>query len=143
MIKKKIAYLKLELKAGNATPLPPIGPALGQYGIDIASFCKEYNNKTKNLDQTIIPIVITIFIDKSYSFILKTPPTTKLLLQAINVSKGSIEPKKKIIGSISNIELEKIAKIKLPDFNTTNIKKIIKSILGTAKNMGINLKTQC
>lgn len=140
MIKKVLAILKLALNAEKATPMPPIGPALGQYGVDIAAFCKDYNTQTANKGNTIIPVEITIYDDRTYSFILKSTPTARLLLEQANISKGSSEPRKIVVGSISYSQAVQIAKIKLLDFNTNDIKKAILIILGTAKNMGIQIK---
>ncbi len=130
---------KLALKAGKATPAPPVGPVLSQYGINITSFCKEYNEQTKDQIGTIIPVEIFVYEDKSYSFILKTPPASTLLLQTINKKKGASEPNQFCIGQITHDELKKIAKIKLPDLNTKNIESAIKIIEGTARNMGIKI----
>ncbi len=130
---------KLALKAGKATPAPPVGPVLSQYGINISAFCKEYNDQTKDQIGTIIPVEIFVYEDKSYSFILKTPPASILLLQTINKKKGASEPNHFCIGQITHDELKKIAKIKLPDFNTKDIGCAIKIIEGTAKNMGIKI----
>jgi len=125
--------------AAKATPIPPIGPILGQHGINISSFCKEYNNLTKNEIGSIIPVEISIYTDRSYTFILKTPPVSTLLIKEANVKKGSSDPKSIIVGSITKIQIEKIANIKLPDLNTNKIKNAIKIIEGTAKNMGIKV----
>ncbi len=130
---------KLALKAGKATPAPPVGPVLSQYGINIAAFCKEYNDQTKDQIGTIIPVEIFIYEDKSYSFVLKTPPASILLLQTLNEKKGTSEPNHFCIGQITRDELKKIAIIKLPDLNTKNIECAIKIIEGTAKNMGIKI----
>ena len=139
MLKELLTKLKLNLKAGKATPVPPIGPALGQYGVNIAQFCKEYNNLTLLQESLIIPVEISIYNDKSYSFILKTPPTSKLLLQTLNFSKGSSNCKKNSIGVITVKQINNIVKQKLSDLNTMNHKQAFKIILGTAKNMGITL----
>lgn len=139
MSKKVIATLKLSLMAQKATPMPPIGPALGQYSVDIASFCKEYNLQTANKGNTIIPVEITIYEDRSYSFILKSTPTSRLLLEAINLSKGSSTGNKAVIGYISYSQLFTIVRVKLQDFNTIDPQRALLSVLGTAKNMGILL----
>lgn len=140
MAKKIKAVIKLALSAGKATPAPPIGPALGQHGVNIAIFCKEYNAKTINNIGTIIPVEITIYDDKSFTFILKSSPTSVLLLQAVNIKKGSSEAKRKIVGSITIDQIKEIANIKINDFNTSNIAKAISIVIGTAKNMGIIIK---
>jgi len=139
MIKKIKTIVKLTLPAAKATPAPPVGPVLGQYGINIISFCKEYNNKTKNQIGSIIPVEISVYTDRTYSFILKTPPVSILLLKEANIQKGSKNPKFLTVGYISKIQLEKVANIKLPDLNTTKIKDAIKIIEGTARNMGIKI----
>ncbi len=139
MLKKVIATLKLALTAGKATPMPPIGPALGQYGLDIAAFCKEYNLLTLKHESTIVPVEITIYDNRTYDFILKTPPTSRLLLQYAKISKGSSESNKRVVGTISHAMLMEIAKLKLLDFNTQNLEKAFLIILGTAKNMGIQI----
>jgi large subunit ribosomal protein L11 len=139
MIKKLIALVKLALPAGKANPAPPIGPALGPYGINIASFCKEYNSKTENKKNLIIPVEISIFDDKSYTFILKTPPASILLAKAARVKKGSSTPNSLIIGSITTKQLKNISKIKLPDLNAKNLISAMKIIEGTARNMGISI----
>jgi len=140
MAKKIIAIIKLALNAGKATPAPPIGPALGQHGINIAGFCKEYNNKTADKQDYIIPVEISVYDDRSYSFILKTPPASILLIKAANIKKGAAEPNKLTVGSITLSQLEEIAQIKLPDLNTKNLEKAKQIIRGTAKNMGIIIK---
>lgn len=140
MIKKIKSYVKLTLSAGKATSAPPVGPALGQHGINIAAFCKEYNLKTSNNIGLIIPVKITIYEDKSYSFILKSSPASSLILNILNLTKGSSKPNKEIIGKLSYEDLKKIAQLKLQDLNTTNLEKAILIIAGTAKNMGIQIE---
>nr|YP_001936331.1 ribosomal protein L11 [Heterosigma akashiwo]ABV65937.1 50S ribosomal protein L11 [Heterosigma akashiwo]ABV70080.1 50S ribosomal protein L11 [Heterosigma akashiwo]BBA18153.1 50S ribosomal protein L1 [Heterosigma akashiwo]BBA18292.1 50S ribosomal protein L1 [Heterosigma akashiwo]BBA18431.1 50S ribosomal protein L1 [Heterosigma akashiwo] len=141
MPKKLTAIVKLALPAGKATPAPPVGPALGQHGVNIAGFCKEYNARTSDPEQNglIIPVEISVFEDRSYSFILKTPPASVLLARAANISKGASEPNRKKVGSITQSQLEEIAKIKLPDLNTTKIDSAMLIVEGTAKNMGISI----
>jgi large subunit ribosomal protein L11 len=141
MAKKVTAIIKLALPAGKATPAPPIGPALGQYGANIAAFCKEYNSKTAEKEGLIIPVEITVYEDRSYSFILKTPPASILLIKAAKILKGAAEPNKSEVGFITFSELKEIAKIKIPDLNTKKIEAAMKIIQGTAKNMGIKIKT--
>ena len=141
MAKKIVAIIKLALSAGKATPAPPVGPALGQHGVNIAAFCKEYNAKTIEKIDLIIPVEISVYEDKSYSFILKTPPASILLIKAANIKKGAATPNKGTVGSINEIQLEEIAKIKLPDLNTKNLKSAIKIVRGTADNMGIKILT--
>jgi len=140
MAKKIKGFVKLALSAGKATPAPPVGPALGQFGVNIQAFCKDYNAKTAEQAGLIIPVKITIYEDKSYSFILKSPPASVLLLKYANVKKGAKEPNRQIVGSITLKELEEIANIKIIDLNTKNISKAVDIIKGTAKNMGIVIK---
>lgn len=140
MAKKVVAIVKLALDAGKATPAPPVGPALGQRGVNIVMFCKEYNAKTADKAGYIIPVEITVYDDRSYTFILKTPPASILLAKAAGVSKGSGDPQKKKIGTITTKQLQEIAETKLPDLNTKNRDSAMKIILGTAKNMGITIK---
>jgi len=139
MPKKVVALVKLALTAGKATPAPPIGPALGQHGVNIASFCKEYNARTSDQQGLIIPVEIQIFEDRSYSFILKTPPASVLIAKNAKIGKGSAQPNKSKVGSLTLSQLEEIAKIKLPDLNTLKLESAIKIIEGTAKNMGISI----
>jgi large subunit ribosomal protein L11 len=141
MAKKIKAFVKLALSAGKATPAPPIGPALGQFGVNIQSFCKEYNAKTADQVGLIIPVKITIYEDKSYTFILKSPPASVLLLQYAKVKKGAKEPNRQIIGTISSSQIEEIAKIKFADLNTKNLSKAVLIMQGTAKSMGIAIKS--
>jgi len=139
MAKKITAVIKLALPASKATPAPPVGPALGQHGVNIAAFCKEYNARTVDKAGLIIPVEISVFEDRSYSFILKTPPASVLLANAANIKKGSSTPNKKNVGSITRSQLEEIAGVKLPDLNTTKLNSAIKIIEGTARNMGISI----
>jgi len=139
MAKKITAVIKLALPATKATPAPPVGPALGQHGVNIAAFCKEYNARTVDKAGLIIPVEISVFEDRSYSFILKTPPASVLLANAAKIKKGSATPNKKNVGSITRDQLEEIANIKLPDLNTTKLNSAIKIIEGTARNMGISI----
>ena len=139
MVKKITALIKLALPAAKATPAPPVGPALGQHGINIAGFCKEYNAKTSDKIGLIIPVEISVYEDRSYTFILKTPPASVLLAKAAEVKKGSGTPNQLNVGSITKIQLEEIANIKLPDLNTTKITSAIKIVEGTARNMGISI----
>jgi large subunit ribosomal protein L11 len=139
MGKKISAIIKLALSAGKAVPAPPVGPALSQHGVNIASFCKEYNARTIDKLGSIIPVEISVFEDRSYTFILKTPPASFLLINVANIKKGSSEPTKKIVASITKEQVTEIAKIKLPDLNTIYLQSAIKIIIGTAKNMGISI----
>nr|YP_011007519.1 50S ribosomal protein L11 [Syringoderma abyssicola]WAM64948.1 50S ribosomal protein L11 [Syringoderma abyssicola] len=139
MVKKVTSIIKLALAAGKAVPAPPVGPALSQHGVNIAAFCKEYNVRTADQNGLIIPVEISVYEDRSYTFILKTPPASVLIVKAINIKKGSSEPNKQIVGSITKDELKKIAKTKLPDLNTKSLESAFKIIAGTAKNMGITI----
>ena len=137
MAKKIKAFVKLALPAGKATPAPPVGPALGQHGVNIAAFCKEYNAKTTEKMGLIIPVKITIYEDRSYSFILKSPPASVLLAKFANIKKGAAQPNREKVGSVSFDQVKEIALIKMNDLNTNDIEKAISIIQGTAKNMGI------
>ena len=139
MAKKITALIKLALPAGKATPAPPVGPALGQHGVNIAAFCKEYNAKTGDKGNLIVPVEISVYEDRSYTFILKTPPASVLLSKAAGVPKGSGEPQKIKVGSINRKQLQEIAETKLPDLNTRNVEAAMRIIEGTAKNMGITI----
>nr|YP_009944674.1 ribosomal protein L11 [Osmundea sinicola]QFR99968.1 ribosomal protein L11 [Osmundea sinicola] len=137
MPKKVVGFVKLALNAGKATPAPPVGPALGQHGANIVMFCKEYNAKTADKVGLVIPVEISIYEDRSFSFILKTPPASVLLAKAAGIVKGSGTPNSKKVGSISNFQLEEIAKAKLPDLNTSSIDQAMLIVKGTALSMGI------
>lgn len=139
MAKKVIGIVKLALKAGKATPAPPVGPALGQYGANIVMFCKEYNARTNDQLGLVVPVEITIYEDRSFVFILKTPPASVLLTKAAGIDKGSGSPNLEKVGSISQNQLKQIAVMKMPDLNTNNIMQAMKIISGTAKNMGIQV----
>ena len=139
MAKKITALIKLALPAAKATPAPPVGPALGQHGLNIAAFCKDYNAKTSDKTGLIIPVEISVYEDRSYTFILKTPPASVLLAEAANIKKGSSTPNKINVGSITKAQLEEIANIKLPDLNTNKINSAMKIVEGTARNMGISI----
>ena len=141
MPKKIVAIIKLALPAGKATPAPPVGTALGQHGLNIMNFCKEYNAKTGDKGDLIIPVEISAYEDRSFSFILKTPPASVLLAKAANVAKGSGEPNKTNVGSITQEQLEEIAKTKLPDLNARKLSSAMKIVEGTARNMGITITT--
>jgi len=141
MAKKIQAMVKLQIPAGAANPSPPVGPALGQHGVNIMDFCKQFNAKTKDQPPgTIIPAVITIYSDRSFTFITKTPPASVLIKQAIKIEKGSSEPKKNLVGKITKSQIKDIAKIKLPDLNTDDLEKAMKIIEGTARSMGIQVE---
>ena len=137
--KKIKAFVKLALPAGKATPAPPVGPALGQHGVNIAAFCKEYNAKTLEKLGLIIPVKITIYEDRSYTFILKSPPASILLAKYANVKKGASQPNKEKIGTVSFEQIKEIATIKMNDLNTVDLEKAVLIIQGTAKSMGIQV----
>jgi large subunit ribosomal protein L11 len=139
MGKKITAIIKLALPAGKATPAPPVGPALGQHGVNIAAFCKEYNARTSDKVGLIIPVEISVFEGRSYTFVLKTPPASVLLANAAKIKKGSSTPNKVSVGSVTKAQLEEIATIKLPDLNTTKLSSAMKIVEGTARNMGISI----
>jgi large subunit ribosomal protein L11 len=137
MAKKVVAIIKLAINAGKATPAPPIGPALGQHGVNIMMFCKEYNARTAEQAGTIIPVEISVFEDRSFSFVLKTPPASVLIQKAAGIERGSSEPNRKKVGSITRNQLREIAQIKLPDLNANDVEAAMNIIEGTAKNMGV------
>jgi large subunit ribosomal protein L11 len=137
--KKVVGKVKLQIPAGKAVPSPPVGPALGQHGVNIMQFCKEYNAKTQDKAGTIIPVEITVYEDRSFEFVLKTPPAAELLKKAAGIEKGSNTPNKTKVGSISKAKVTEIAKIKLPDLNATSVEAAEKMIRGTARNMGITV----
>ena len=141
MAKKKevIGSIKLQIPAGQASPSPPVGPALGQHGLNIMDFCKAFNEKTKAQEGTIIPVVITVYADRTYSFITKTPLTSVLLKQAAQIAKGSGEPNKEKVGKITPKQIEEIAKAKMADLNAYDLEAAKKIIEGTAKNMGLEI----
>ncbi len=139
MAKKIIGKIMLQIQAGKATPAPPVGPALGQYGINIMGFCKEYNAKTANQTGYIIPVEISVYADRSFSFILKSPPASDLLRKAANIAKGSGEPNKNKVGKLSRAQLKEIAEMKKEDLNAADIDAAIRMIEGTARSMGIEV----
>jgi len=139
MAKKIQAYIKLQLPAGKANPSPPVGPALGQHGVNIMEFCKAFNAQTQGQDGMIIPVVITVFSDRSFSFVMKTPPASILLLKAAGIAKGSAEPNKKKVGKVTSAQISEIAKTKMPDLNAVNLEGAMRIIEGTARNMGIEI----
>jgi len=139
MAKKVLTTIKLQISAGKANPAPPVGPALGQYGLNIMEFCNTYNEKTKGKEGTIIPVEITVYEDRTFTFACKTPPTAVLLKEALGIEKGSGEPKKVKVGKIARAKLEEIAKIKMPDLEASTLEAACRMIEGTAKNMGIEV----
>ena len=140
MAKKITAFIKLQCTAGQANPAPPVGPALGQHGVNIMEFCKQFNAKTQSQAGMIIPVIITVYQDRSFTFILKTPPASILLLKAAKVEKGSGEPHKVKVGSVSRAQVEEIAQMKMPDLNVDSLEAAFRTIAGTARSMGIEVK---
>jgi large subunit ribosomal protein L11 len=140
MAKKIKAFVKLALSAGKATPSPPVGPALGQHGVNIVAFCKEYNAKTADKVGLVIPVKITIYEDRSYSFILKSPPASILLMKFANAKKGAAQPNREVVGTVTLDQVKEIAMTKMNDLNTDNLEKAILIIKGTAKSMGIKVE---
>jgi len=139
MAKKIQAVVKLQIAAGKATPAPPVGTALGPHGLNIMDFCKNFNAKTAKDDGLIIPVLVTVYSDRSYSFITKTPPAAVLLKRAANIAKGSGEPNKTKVGTVTLKQVEEIAKLKLPDLNTDTIASAVRSVRGTARSMGLDV----
>ena len=139
MAKKIIAQIKLQIPAGQANPSPPIGPALGQHGVNIMEFCKSYNAKTAAQEGTIIPVLITVYGDRSFTFVTRTPPASVLLRQAAQLAKGAKETGREKAGQITRSQLEDIARQKMPDLNTTTLEMAMRSIAGTARSMGIEI----
>ena len=137
MAQKVTGYVKLQIPAGKATPAPPVGPALGQHGVNIAAFTKEFNERTKNQDGMIIPVVITIYSDRSFSFITKTPPATVLIKKACNIASGSGVPNKTKVATLSKEDLRKIAELKMPDLNAASVEAAMSMVAGTARSMGV------
>lgn len=141
MAKKKVkAQVKLQISAGRANPAPPVGPALGQHGVNIMEFCKSFNEKTKNQGDILIPVIVTVYKDRSFTFQLKTPPASSLLKKAAGIEKGSGEPNKKKVGKIRKKDLERIAQIKLRDLNAYDIAQAVRIIEGTAQSMGLEIE---
>ena len=139
MAKKVIGMIKLQIPAGKATPAPPVGPALGQQGVNIMDFCKAFNARTQGEDGMIIPVVITVYADRSYSFITKTPPAAVLLKKAAGLAKGSGEPNRDKVGQVTAAQVEEIARTKMPDLNAANLDSAMRIIRGTARSMGIEI----
>jgi large subunit ribosomal protein L11 len=139
MAKKMIATVKLQVKGGQANPSPPIGPALGQHGVNIAEFCKSFNAKTQDQMGVVIPVIITIYADRSFSFITKTPPASVLLKQAAKIAKGSNQPNREKVGEVTRKQVEEIAKMKMEDLNAFDLENAMRIIEGTARSMGIEI----
>jgi large subunit ribosomal protein L11 len=139
MAKKIQGYIKLQIPAGKATPAPPVGPALGQQGVNIMDFCKAFNARTAKQEGLIIPVVITVFADRSYTFITKTPPASILLKKVAGLAKGSGAPNKEKVGKVTRAQVEEIARTKLPDLNCDSIESAVRTVMGTARSMGIEI----
>lgn len=137
MAKKVVGFIKLQIPAGQATPAPPVGPALGQKGVNIMEFCKQFNARTKDQQGLIIPVVITVFSDKSFTFITKTPPASTLLLRAAKLEKGSGEPNRNKVGKVTKKQVREIAEMKMPDLNASDVEAAMRMVMGTARSMGI------
>ena len=140
MAKKVTGMIKLQLAAGKATPAPPVGPALGQHGVNIMGFCKEFNAKTANQAGLIIPVVITVYQDRSFSFILKTPPAAVLIKKELGLESGSGVPNRTKVGKLTKEQVRKIAELKMPDLNAANIESAMRMIAGTARSMGVTIE---
>ena len=140
MAKKIIGFIKLQIPAGQANPAPPVGPALGQHGVNIMEFCKAFNAKTQDQVGDLIPVEITVYADRSFTFITKTPPASSLILKKVNIKKGSGEPNKEKVGVIKKSQLKEIAEIKMKDLNASSLESAISMIAGTARSMGVNVE---
>ena len=140
MAKKVVTNIKLQVPAGQANPSPPIGPALGQHGVNIMEFCKQFNAKTQGQEGMIIPVVITVFSDRSFTFITKTPPAAILLKKAAQIAKGSNEPNRNKVAKVSKAQVEEIARLKMPDLNARSLAAAVATISGTARSMGIEIE---
>ena len=140
MAKKIIGFIKLQIQAGQANPAPPVGPALGQHGVSIMDFCKAFNAETQDKSGDVIPVEITVYADRSFSFITKTPPASRLILRALKLNKGSGEPNRNKVGKITKKDLEAIANIKMKDLNANSLAQAVNMIEGTARSMGVEVK---
>jgi len=138
-MKKLVAMVKLQIPGGKANPSPPVGPALGQHGVNIMEFCKSFNARTQNAGGMVIPVVISIFADRSFTFITKTPPVSELLKKAAKIEKGSGVPNKNKVGTVTKAMIEEIAKTKMPDLNTINLQSAMSQVAGTARSMGLDV----
>ena len=139
MAKKVAVMVKLQLSAGQATPSPPVGPALGQHGVNIMEFCKAFNERTRSQEGTIIPVLITIFSDRTFTFITKTPPVSFLLKKAVKLAKGANNPKKETVGKVTNAQVREIAQLKMPDLNAKDLAGAVKIVEGSARSMGLEV----
>jgi len=140
MAKKVIGFIKLQIQAGQANPAPPVGPALGQHGVNIMDFCKSFNASTQDQMGNVIPVEITVYADRSYTFITKTPPAARLILKAAKIGKGSGEPNKEKVGTVTEADIRSIAEVKMPDLNANTIEQAMLMIKGTCVSMGIEVK---
>ena len=140
MAKKVLTQIKLQIMGGQANPSPPVGPALGQHGVNIMEFCKAFNARTQGQEGTVTPVVITVYADRSFTFITKTPPASVLLKKAANVEKGSSEPNREKVGKVTRTQIEEIAKLKMPDLNAVDLENAVRTIAGTARSMGIEVE---
>jgi large subunit ribosomal protein L11 len=138
--KKILQIIKLQIPAGKANPAPPVGPALGQHGLNIQDFCNQFNNETKALGETIVPVEISVYEDRSFTFIMKTAPAAELIKKAINIKKGSEVPHKDKVGQISKAKLREVAEVKMPDLNANDLDQAMKIIAGTARSMGVTVE---
>ncbi|MBO7501521.1 MAG: 50S ribosomal protein L11 [Fibrobacterales bacterium] len=139
MAKKVVGQIKLQIPGGAANPSPPVGPALGQRGVNIMEFCKQFNARTQNSKGVVIPVIITVYADKSFTFVTKTPPVPVLLMKEAGIDKASGEPNRKKVGSVSRAQVRKIAELKMPDLNTVNVEAAVSMVAGTARSMGIDV----
>ena len=139
MAKKVTGQIKLQIPGGKATPAPPVGPALGQHGLNIMDFCKTFNDRTKTMEGSIIPVIITVYADRTYTFITKTPPASEMLKKAAGIIKGSGEPNRNKVGKVTTKQIEEIAKTKLPDLNANSLEAAIQIVRGTARSMGLEI----
>lgn len=139
MAKKEVGQIKLQVPAGKANPAPPVGPALGQHGVNIMQFCKEFNARTQSQAGMIIPVVITVYADRSFSFVTKSPPASTLLIKAAGIKKGSGEPNREKVGTVTLAQVEEIAKVKMPDLNSLSMASAMEQVKGTAVSMGITV----
>jgi large subunit ribosomal protein L11 len=139
MAKKITGQIKLQIPGGKATPAPPVGPALGQHGLNIMEFCKTFNERTKTMEGSIIPVIITVYADRTYTFITKTPPASEMLKKAAGIIKGSGEPNKNKVGKVTEKQIEEIAKTKLPDLNANSLDAAVRIVRGTARSMGLDI----
>ncbi len=140
MAKKVVGYIKLQIQAGQATPAPPVGPALGQKGVNIMEFCKTFNARTQDKQGLLIPVVITVYQDKSFAFITKTPPASALLVKAAKIEKGSGEPNRTKVGKVTREQVREIAELKMPDLNANDVDGAMNMVAGTARSMGITVE---